>query len=104
MDNWKLEFESASSQIGRSAKIDEILEATSHPFCELNNPVYGLDSGRRQAGLKVGEDSLPMLTDSLGQGTERLQPAAQRPAAPSMKLTLSDELIRAGINGLQRLA
>jgi hypothetical protein len=41
-----------------------------------------------------------MLTDSLGQGTEWLQSAAQRPATPPMKLIVSAELIRAGIKWL----
>jgi len=30
VNNWKLEFEAASSQIGSSPEIDKILKATSH--------------------------------------------------------------------------
>jgi len=89
--------------VGGGSEVDEVLESPSHSFCELDDTVNGLDGCGGHASVEVGEDSIPMLANGLGQSTERVEATACCPATPPLKFGFGNLALRAGINGLERL-
>src|SRR6516165_2798646 len=89
--------------VGGGSEVDEVLESPSHSFCELDDTVNGLDGCGGHASVEVGEDSIPMLANGLGQSTERVEATACCPATPPLKFSFSNLALRAGVNRLETL-
>src|ERR1700745_3418915 len=53
--------------------------------------------------VEVGQDSIPMLTNGLGQSTERVEATACCPTTPPVKFSFGNVALGAGVNSLQRL-
>src|SRR6516225_1021339 len=89
--------------VGGGSEVDEVLESPSHSFCELDDTVNGLDGCGGHASVEVGQDSIPMLANGLGQSTERAEATACCPATPPLKFNFGNSALRGGVNSLKRL-
>jgi hypothetical protein len=105
-NGWNGQGEFAGPVVGGGSEVDEVLESPSHSFCELDDAVYGLDGCGGHASVEVGQDSIPMLANGLGQRTERVEASwLMTPPSPEAQIPSclpKQVLLRLTVSGEER--
>ena len=95
---WDNQIELAGSLVGGGSEVDEVFKSASHSFCELDDTVYGLNGCGGHVSVEVGQDSIPMLANGLGQSAKGVETTTRRPTTPPPKFSLGNVAFGAGVD------
>src|ERR1700745_1782326 len=84
-----IKIELTGSKVGGGSEVEEVSKAPSHSFCQLDDPVDGLDGSGGQLGVEIGQDPIPERTNGHGQMAKGPKAAARGPTTPPPQLRFS---------------